>query len=533
MKQKRLKNYLKLSILLFCSFALLWQCQDDFEKNRLDAHENDISGQSTVSFRMLSGKEARTKVEQLNAVARGSLDLDLGIVKRSSTESANNGTVDYNNILEVIDTSGVANYTFKIINHPDDSDSVFHNLVLSDDGTEQKVTLIKYEFENNTNKIENFEGKISAKKYNINEPCDQTDTNANFNTGTISIGSGNEGATQVSIPGNGTTDPVDTIGSSGNGSGGSGYLTVSDQPASFHCSTDGCNFHAYSWDEYSTHTDQDGNIYAFTIVLNFGRMADLNPNPNPCDAGGTIGVVKDENNNQPNCEQQKQRLLNLVNIPTIKNHINGLKNGKFSDASNNYKEDGVRFAKTGINQYAPRYPNERLNSGLDYEPDYKSNEIVSIHIHQQKYWNVEISPNPYFNAPVPSDRDIIELLENVKYIKENSPNLAGEVTQIVMTEAGVFALVIDTQSALDALTALQDDKTRDKFETDFKKKVLRKWNKINQNAGETCNANCLESTADRFKNFVKNNKIAGSNLKAKVLQAVIDENNQITDWTCN
>lgn len=45
--------------------------------------------------------------------------------------------------------------------------------------------------------------------------------------------------------------------------------------------------------------------------------------------------------------------------------------------------------------------------------------------------------------------------------------------------------------------------------------------------------NCLENTADRFKSFVKNNKIAGSKLKALVLQAVIDENNQITDWVCN
>ena len=259
-------------------------------------------------------------------------------------------------------------------------------------------------------------------------------------------------------------------------------------------------------------------------------QADANGN---CPGDLTTVIIRGNDDNEPDCEEQKQRLLNLVNNQTINSHINSLKDGIFSDSVNNYKEDGVRFAKTGINQYTPRYPNERLNNGLDYTPDYQSNETVSIHIHQQKYWDIAISPNPFFNAPVPSDRDIIELLENVKYINNTNSNLASDVTQIVMTEAGVFALVIDTQSAINTLTALENSEVLEKFKKKFDKDVLRKWNKINQNAGETCDANCLEDTANKFKSFVKNNKIAGSKLKAKVLQAVIDENDQITDWICN
>jgi hypothetical protein len=233
------------------------------------------------------------------------------------------------------------------------------------------------------------------------------------------------------------------------------------------------------------------------------------------------------------CNTLKQDLLTLINNPTINSHINGLKDGIFSDIANNYKEDGVRFAKTGNNQYTPRYPNDRLNNGLDYQPDYQDNETVSIHIHQQKFWDITISPNPFFNAPVPSDEDIIELLKNVAHINTTNPNLASEVTQIVMTEAGVFAMIIDTQSALNALTALEDEKTLNKFKERFDRNVLKKWNKINQNAGEVCDADCLQDTANKFKKFVENNKVAGSKLKAKVLQAIIDENNQITDWICN
>lgn len=231
------------------------------------------------------------------------------------------------------------------------------------------------------------------------------------------------------------------------------------------------------------------------------------------------------------CEQLKKRLKDLVNVPNIKTHINGLLPGIFDP--NNVKEDGVRFAKISDTQYIPRYPDERLNQGVDYDPDYGSNEVLSIHIHQLKYYDATISANPYFNAPVPSDEDLIELMKNVKYIYENNTNLVNEVTQLVMTEAGVFAIVMDPQSAISTLESLEDEDTLKKFKEDFERKVLAKWRKINQNAGEVCDGNCLENTSKRFKNFVKNNKVSGNKLKSNVLEAVMDQNNEITDWICN
>lgn len=334
MKQKRLKEILKLKLLLLCCLTLFWQCQDDFEESNVNVHELNSLNDSNVSYRMLTGKEARNKADLLNATISQSHSLDTGMAYRGTNENNNNGTIDYDNILEVIDTSGIANYTFKVNNHPDDSETVFHNLVLSDNGTEQKVTLVKYEYQNNATKMQNFEGKITARSLSSEEPCDETNIDGNLNTGTFSPspeGGSNAGATYPDYPGSGTTNPSDTgnTGSSGSGSGGSGFLTVSDQPATFHCNS--CNFSASSWEGYSGHTDGLGNIYDFTLIVNFGRMADLNPDPNPCDAGGTIGIIDDVEEND--CEQLnglKEKNGFTTKMTALKNNLTGTKEKGFT-----------------------------------------------------------------------------------------------------------------------------------------------------------------------------------------------------------
>lgn len=297
-------------------------------------------------------------------------------------------------------------------------------------------------------------------------------------------------------------------------------------------------------------TGDDGNDNTAGQPINTGGTGgsggNVNPNSNfddddcvptienPCpDDTTTILPPVQNDDDEIDCDEQKQRLLNLVNNETIKQHINDLKLGIHSDLSGNYKEDGVRFAKTGANQYTPRYPSEKFNAGVDYTPNYQANEVVSVHIHQTKYWNVAQTGTPFFNAPVPSDADIIELMENIKYIKDNNPLLADEVTQIVMTEAGVFAIVMEPDEAIAALNALQDSKISKDFSTKFKKKVLSKWKKVNQNAGETCDAECLNDVAEKFKKFMKKLKIGGVKVKPKVLRAVIGNNNQITGWLCD
>ncbi|VAW48312.1 hypothetical protein MNBD_GAMMA03-564, partial [hydrothermal vent metagenome] len=329
MKQKRLKRILKIKLLLICCLTLFWQCQDDFEEDNTNIHGLNIANESSVSYRMLTGKEAKNKAELLNSKINSNFSIDSGMAYR--TENNTNGIIDYDNILEVIDTSGVANYTFKVNNHPEDSESVFHNLVLSNDGTEQKVTLIKYEYENNATKIENFQGKITARNYSSDGPCDETNIDANLNTGTFnSTTGGSAGSVIPSGPGGSTINVPAPGNSSGGGSGGgTGFLSVSDQPATFHCNS--CNFSANSWEGYSQHTDAAGNLWDFTLIVNFGRIADLNLDPNPCDAGGTIGIIDDVEEND--CEQLnnlKEKDNFITKMTELKNSLTGTREKGFT-----------------------------------------------------------------------------------------------------------------------------------------------------------------------------------------------------------
>ena len=79
MKQKRLKEILKLKLLLLCCLTLFWQCQDDFEESNVNAHELNSLNESYVSFRILTGKDARNKAELLSETINQSHNLDTGI----------------------------------------------------------------------------------------------------------------------------------------------------------------------------------------------------------------------------------------------------------------------------------------------------------------------------------------------------------------------------------------------------------------------------------------------------------------------
>ena len=104
-------------------------------------------------------------------------------ISNSTFRTQTNGTIDYRKILEVIDTSGVANYTFRVENHPEDNYKIFHNLVLSQNEIgAQEVFIMKHENRIESHKIEQFEGKITAR--NISEAskhCDAAVYDGNFN----------------------------------------------------------------------------------------------------------------------------------------------------------------------------------------------------------------------------------------------------------------------------------------------------------------------------------------------------------------
>jgi len=218
---------------------------------------------------------------------------------------------------------------------------------------------------------------------------------------------------------------------------------------------------------------------------------------------------------------RRQKLLEISNNQIVKDKIDELFPKVFSDEYNNYKEDGARFKLIGENQYEVREPNLRLNNGVEYEPDYLDKETVSIHIHQQKFYDASVSLDPFLNSQVFSDEDIIEFLENVDFIESTDPELTDDVTSILISEIGAFALVVeDKELAGDALNALQDPNIKERFINDFQKKVLEDW--INN---ECDNAYLVSN----LKDFINKYKINGQKLGVEIYQAIII-NNQITSW---
>jgi hypothetical protein len=256
--------------------------------------------------RFLYGKEALEKAKLL----RNQLTLSQEDMAYRTT---NNGTIDYSKIIEIIDTSGVANYTFKVTNHPDDSPNVFHNVVLSqkNDGT-QKVVLLKYDNDYPNHKIQEFKGEITIKDISISpNPCDDISIPFDFTETNPSNGSGDGYIIPIG------SNPPNNSNPSSSGAG-AGSQTVSDLPAMFHCNS--CDFSSSSLLEYlQLHQNGNGVPYPFTISMRFGQRMP-NVSANPCDPVGEIGVLDDVEDPKTPCERLKSKSSQAA----FKNRFNAL-----------------------------------------------------------------------------------------------------------------------------------------------------------------------------------------------------------------
>ena len=193
----------------------------------------------TTKIRYLYGKEALAKAKELKKLVVPSNGMD----SNSTFRIENNGTIDYTKILEVIDTTGVTNYTFKVLNHPDGTLNVFHNLVLSQkiDNT-QEVLLIKYDNDYQSHKMSEFKGEVTIKTISIStNPCDDITAPLDFiGVSNPNIGGGGSGDVPIN-------NPITFFPVGGGGFGGGGNFTVSDLPQ-FICNSLRMPFFKYKLD---------------------------------------------------------------------------------------------------------------------------------------------------------------------------------------------------------------------------------------------------------------------------------------------
>ena len=188
MKKKLTRHCLFGTILVF---LVLWGCkQDDFYNER----NNNRVNSKGLKIRTLRGIDAQRAAEKLKNevlnMGRISIQSENGI----AFKTADTGTIKYDEILEVIDSLGNKNYTFRIEGHPEEDDKSFFNLVVNVKEQEQKVLLLKYNmddtfassYKNGTSSMEMFTGSITIGNIGYN-PCDDNNDNSG-NTGGAPVG---------------------------------------------------------------------------------------------------------------------------------------------------------------------------------------------------------------------------------------------------------------------------------------------------------------------------------------------------------
>lgn len=261
-------------ILAMLTFLGLASCQTE----ELYVEKNHFGKGSGIKSSYLKGNEAKRVVEMLNSKLSEGTKIKV-LSTNSNSMRTDSGVIDFNTILQVIDTLGIKNYTFKVVNHPDDDLKTFHNLVLTEKINELEATILKYEMTDsfaqnyyaNLDDFNDFQGKIVASSILIQDPCIPVVVNYPSNTGSGS-------------PDN--PDPNNPVGSIPISS--TGCTTIS---LSFVC-TD-CNSLFNNWDEYRGSVCGNGS-YGLNIVVSYVQSISCRSADDPCNPSGSIGVLQPE-----------------------------------------------------------------------------------------------------------------------------------------------------------------------------------------------------------------------------------------------
>ncbi|MDP2161270.1 MAG: hypothetical protein Q8K02_12350 [Flavobacterium sp.] len=201
-KTKTLKRWS--TFLLICLLSTsLWQCQ---KEELFETQSKSNSQNKGLKINLLKGKEARKianryKKDILSA-KKSSLKQQGGISYRTSDDY----TIKYDEILEVIDTLGNSNYTFRVVGHPDEDEKTFFNLVVNYNDGQVKVVLVKHkmsdsfseDYYNGNKTLETFEGELRIIDIGSVGSNSCEDVIVEFNPDNAG---GNQGATYPQYPG--------------------------------------------------------------------------------------------------------------------------------------------------------------------------------------------------------------------------------------------------------------------------------------------------------------------------------------------
>ncbi|MGB1270251.1 MAG: hypothetical protein ACPG45_10990 [Flavobacteriaceae bacterium] len=533
--KNKFKNYLKLGILLFGISFTLTNCEKD------DTHSINISNNETLRIENISlstfknKKAVFQKINKLTANNNNKLN-------RTIYDSENDFYINTDEVV-LIEKDGFHWLTFSIKRNSNSTG--LENLVLRQNITNNTYLayLAKYAISDNeintirnggtVNDIENkvtfqslisFNSDIFARDRIIHQRPD----GSCFSYGTTIYGDNDEviGMTEIHVE-----CPEYLTSDTGNGDGGGGGGGSADNTPD-----DGC----------STCPDYEG-----IPIDNTGTGSDnLITGPSGTASGDTTTIETDNNSENTECltsdingnclniltkpkpepvDPHINYLTRLTNNPIIKQKLDELAPKIFSLPANNFKEDGARFNRIAPNSYIMRSPSATYPHKTSYTPAYQNNETVSTHIHQQLTYQMingiiqfDADGNPKYdtNGSLYSDGDILEFLDNIEYIESTDATLTNEVASLLMSQAGIFALVVDDKTkALAAQNALINNDTYKQFTDDFKDNIL----KSSSNCGDSC-------FKRRLKKFIKNVEVNGQNLGISIYFSTLtpNQNNTVT-----
>ena len=419
----------------------MFGCRQEIELHNHGESHDVFAHKSRV--RLLKGAEAE-KISNLLSSQLHKLHNKNLFSKGSPAE------IDYSEITEIIDSLGIANYTFRINNHPDDDYRTFHNLVLTDNDSELEVNVLKFKMSETlaleyqqTGELDYFEGTVQN---TTGGPS--TNTGGNTGGGCPPISTGGQGGGS-GTPGN--TGDTGNTGGDGDGDGGGGGESCVLVEISYTCSC------GRSYGDFGDIPSTCGTAdYPITITITY-RTANLGCKQftSSCALDGDIAIMNPVNNP---CEKVKTSTDNTK----YKSNLTTLQ----EKTGDNF-ESGFRLGTPVAGSGKTDTQNQILqNRPGTKEVDMKifSNTFALMHSHYDGLF------------PIFSPGDILLFNQWIVWanswnaVATNTPKIPlNNLTLTLVTSNGNYLLAFDgsTMMALPTYTRQQFDDLNTKYVEDY------------------------------------------------------------------
>jgi hypothetical protein len=324
--------------MVFCALLPGCDTEEEFIRN------NNTTRKSSV--KILRGHETKRAVTLLKKkLATTNINFSTSS-NEHQLRTLTYGTIDYSQVLEVINGFDFTNYTFKIINHPDDDYKTFHNLVLTVEPNEElKASMLKYEmdeqfaqeYNDGLKQFDEFVGKIKSVVLNSSTvtPCEEqsTDYPANPNE------NGGAGAGDGSNNGNPGSTGDYGLGGSGSGPGANCW-----EPTFTYNCTCGRRYESLAEAvQCASYIGPNNQTYKPVINIIFTLSDSCRLALGPCATEGEIGVLDPKDlytNFYLNLSSSLKYYWNLILSQEDKNYIKQyLQNNFYSSESKEFCEE--------------------------------------------------------------------------------------------------------------------------------------------------------------------------------------------------